>query len=333
MKFDREKAKEDLLKRTKESYNSKDFAGAGPAYLKPLPRPFWKCKEGKHIFDLIPWVASDKYPSPKGEIKPGDIVYKLDIWVHQNVGPMDIQVLCPAYNYGERCPVCEKVKELRSEDAPKEKLDPIRAKRRTIYNMFCFDNNVEEAKGVQVWEVAHFFIEQKLASLSERPRGGGHIIFADPDSGMSISFERKGSGPENTQYLGHQFVLREGYVVEDELLDQAVPLEEYLIRSSYDELYALFYGTAPKEQTATEEPGFTPSRLRSRTAPAQGANISGEDKCPAGGTFGKDVDKLIQCNTCDVYNKCALFSEKAAEETKQPDQTAAPTTLRRRRNV
>ena len=75
MKFDREKAKEDLLKRTKESYNSKDFAGAGPAYLKPLPRPFWKCKEGKHIFDLIPWVASDKYPSPKGEIKPGDIVY------------------------------------------------------------------------------------------------------------------------------------------------------------------------------------------------------------------------------------------------------------------
>ena len=38
----------------------------------------------------------------------------------------------------------------------------MKAKRRTLYLIWCRDNNTEEEKGIQIWDVANWFIEDKL---------------------------------------------------------------------------------------------------------------------------------------------------------------------------
>jgi len=345
MKFDRNKAREDLLAQTQLSFQTKDFAGLGASYLKPLPRPSWSCKEGKHLIDIIPWIAGDNFPNPK--VKPGAFVYHLDVFIHRNIGPTDSQFLCLASNFQKRCPICEKLKELRLASAEKELIDAVRPKRRTVYNIVCLDTSMEEEKGVQVWELAHFFMEQKLASLAERPRTGGFVGFADPDTGKSISFERKGSGFENTQFLGHQFVDREGYIIPDALLEQAVPLEEFLVIPTYDELYESFYNKKPAPD---EDGGGTQPRrlMRGQKTPAEDSN----NPCKFGGVFGKSIDNLVQCNECDLYDECAIASKgepvpvaqeqtsgtrrRAPQETQEAPAAPAPaesTTRVRRRTL
>ncbi len=340
MAYDRQKAKDDLLRRTKHSYDTKDFAGVGPAYMKQLPRPYWKCKEGKHMFDVIPWVAGPNFPDP--EVNEGDFVYVLDIWVHQNVGPMGISMLCPAHTFkGKSCPICEKVKQMRDEEADKASIDAVRAKRRVLYNIFCFDSAQEEAKEVQIFEVSHWFMERNLAALSENPKTGGHIIFADPDVGKSISFERKGSGLENTQYLGHQFLDREGAVIDDALLDQAVQLEEFLIIPTYKELYETFYN---KKLTENEDRGYVdagennpPSRRSRQQQSAQETtreeapeSTLEKGKCAFGGIFGTDIDKLIQCNDCPLYIECGVEKSKEDKSSDAKVPASSGNTLRRR---
>jgi hypothetical protein len=263
----RKNLQEDLLKRSQESYDKKDETGRFGTYFKAKSElndmEFWKCSEAEHQIDIIPWLAGNNYPSKSYDIKEGDIAIVLDLWIHYNVGPNEDSVVCPARNYSNPCPICEHVNELRKEedsddDVIKEKLP----KRRSVYQIVCYDSNEEESKGVQIWEVSHYFMERHLTELSQKPKRGGFIPYADPDEGKQIYFKRKGQGQFNTEYMAHQFLDRD-YVIDDDILDMAIPLDEAIIVLNYEELKNKYWGGSEEEATDPDDeakPEAKPSR-------------------------------------------------------------------------
>lgn len=240
---------DELLKRTAEAYQRvNEYGKYGRFYADPggSQLKLWKCREGEHLIDIIPFIAGANHL----QVDQGKPTYVLDSWVHQKVGINENDYLCLTRNYGEPCPVCEHLANKRLgnlTDKEEKALSKKGPKRRCLYNIVCRDSAREEDKGVQIWEVAHFLFEEKILAIARQPRGGGFIPFSSLDNGRTICFERRGSGPENTQYLGYKFVDRQE-PISDECWKSAYILDELLHRPDYAEVHEALYcglGGAP----------------------------------------------------------------------------------------
>ncbi len=245
-----------LLKRTEEAHQRiNEYGKFGRFYTAPkgdsAPLKVWKCKEGEHIIDIIPFLAGSMHH----QVKEGEPTYLLDIWVHQKVGLDENDIVCLARNYNEPCPICEFLNAKRLEkDLPEEAKEALKAlnpKRRCLYNIVCYDSTREEERGVQLWEVAHFLFEKKILSVARNPRGGGFTPFSSPDNGKSIYFEREGSGATNTQYLGHKFIERQ-YPVDNAILEQAYILDELLVKLPYEKIKEALLGGLAQPNKSTK---------------------------------------------------------------------------------
>lgn len=243
-----------LLKRTEEAHQRiNEYGKFGRFYTAKGEKPLkiWKCKEGEHIIDIIPFLAGSMHH----QVREGEPTYLLDLWVHQKVGLDENDVVCLARNYNEPCPICEYLNARRLEkgltDEAEELLKTLNPKRRCLYNIVCSDSTREEDRGVQLWEVAHFLFEKKILSVARNPRGGGFVPFSSPDNGKSIYFEREGSGAMNTQYLGHKFIERQSTIT-DEILEDAYILDELIIKLSYDEMKKALTGGLVKQEKEIE---------------------------------------------------------------------------------
>jgi hypothetical protein len=237
-----------LLKRTEEAHQRiNEYGKFGRFYVARGEKPLktWKCKEGEHIIDIVPFLAGPNHH----QVREGEPTYLLDIWVHQKVGMDENDVVCLARNYDQPCPICEfinaqRLKKNLDEEA-EEALKALNPKRRCLYNIVCSDSTREEDRGVQLWEVAHFLFEKKILSVARNPRGGGFVPFSSPNNGKSIYFEREGSGVTNTQYLGHKFIERQSEIT-DAILEDAYILDELIIKLSYEEMQEAFLGGLAK---------------------------------------------------------------------------------------
>jgi len=332
MKRDRKAMREALLKRTQESHERREDSGRFGSIFKDIPGlQMWKCGAAEHVVDIIPFVAGADNPTEK----QGDVAYVMETWVHYGVGVNEDAFVCPARTFNRECPICEYQKKLREED-PDENEDLIKSlnpKRRAIYNIVCRDNDKEEAKGVQVWDVAHWFMERHLTPLAKKPKGGGFILFADPDLGKSISFERKGSGATNSEFLGHKFIDREE-PISDEELDGAYCLDEIVKVPTYEELNDTFWGSKGKkeseqseelEEPEPEEPEEkekeakpTIALRRKQREERKAKKLVTENRCPGGGQFGVDLDTLEACDECSIWEECAKRAD-ALEAAKDDD--------------
>jgi len=408
MAIDRSAMKKQLAERNREAYESKDDSGRYKSFLANLfGRPKWKCSEDEHTIDILPWVCGPNMPLKNGKVIPeGTWCHYLDIFVHYKVGPNENQYICLQNNYGKPCPVCEEYARMaqildpNNNEADKRELSALRASRRTVFAIICYDKASEEDKGPQIWEVAHGFMLKELAERSQRPRGGGNILYADPDTGKSIFFRRKGTSQFSTEYTSHEFLDRT-YVIEDEILEMVPSLDQCLYIPTYEEVFRELHGHGPGEsgpaplrrRRAAEPEDSTPSRRRPRStsAPEEGRSappsrrasapsksrveedlepeaqedllddlteddISQDEtdaeapsaaddsrmrprgrgqeesndkssKCPGGGTFGVDIDKLDACAVCEVYDPCGAREEELAAEARKKD---APAGRRRR---
>lgn len=215
---------------------------------------FFSCKEGQHIVDILPWEAGADMPLDEQGVpvtEENEFDYVLDLYVHQNVGKMQQPFVCPFENFGLPCPICEYIKANR---LPKKEWNKKRAKRRSIYLLWDRTTPEEEKKGVQIFDAAHFFMEEKILEIALQPRGGGYEVFSEPDTGKSVCWTRKGSGAENTNYLGHRFIDRES-PIPDRILDQTFSLDSVInMHPSYDVMKKEF---GPQAGVA-EEPEETP---------------------------------------------------------------------------
>ena len=335
---------EERMKRSEETKDS--FGSFKTIFKDSVPaEKFWKCGKGQHLIDIIPYKAGKFDPVAE----EGEDTYVLDLWVHQGVGVLDAQYVCPLRNYGKPCPICEEIKRLKSEDDYDEDLvKSLQPKRRVIYNIFCQDNPEEEAKGVQIWEVAHWFAERQFISLARIPAKHGKveqrmIYFPDPDVGVSIAFSRDGVGATSTSYSGYQFVDREDKEYIKELMKDAFVLDEIIHIPTYEEIERDFKGLEEEEETEDainieeafegeeqreeeyeeeeleseedeneKEESVVDERTKRRLERKKKSTKKNkkEEECPFGHIFGDDIDAYDDCDNCPVYDKC----EEAYEE-------------------
>ncbi len=338
----RDRMKTAMQDRTKEAYSRKDSSGLFKTYLdagKLNGISQYKAPKGITILDIIPYEVGENDPNNK----PGDFAYVLDVLVHMEVGAAGERIVCLS-QYGLPCPVCEKIKALNAEQADyKTVIKPLVAKRRTLYNVIIRENAAEEKKGVQLFEMAHFFLEKNIATLAKNPRKGGYLVFSDPDTGKSISFNRTGTGADNTGYDAYQFVDRPEPITDEELKG-ARCLDDLLLIRDYDAVYNILHASPPgrlqereeieennEEQEQEPEPPPEPQRRVNRPNPTpynkpqeqepepkpttaeerkaarkQRPTQDTELACPIeGGEFGKSCDEYDECDTCVIYKQCA----------------------------
>ena len=228
MAIDRRAAKAALLARTQESANKAEDSGRFMSYIsQEIPIKAFRPHSGQegNILSLVPFAVGNHYPSRTyPNVRPGDLTYLLDIFIHGNIGVNDDSYVCPNRNYGARCPVCENAQEVRDQipdeifDQQNPESDPdyghlvklfnkLKARRRCVYNVLDWTNeNNPDAlvTGVRYWEVSHWLFEKNLIAAAKLPRGGGYVNFSDLDEGKDIFFLMEGKG-KSTKYVGIRF--------------------------------------------------------------------------------------------------------------------------------
>jgi hypothetical protein len=252
------KRRSNLGRRTKQQSSTKDKRGRLATIFKKDSIPegveFWKCNEGEHLIDILPWFAGDNMPlddfgNPVS--KKGQDDYVLDLFVHTYIGSMKEPFICPYENFGEPCPICEHMKANFIDD--KDLYDKLRPKRRTVYLIWVHDSREEEKKGVQIWEVAHYFMEAELSELAKLPRGGGVVEFAHADEGKSIAFNKKGKGKTGIKFSAYKFIDRDEEIP-DRILDKTFPVDSIVnMHPSYKAIEKAFKSTMSSYVPADEE--------------------------------------------------------------------------------
>jgi len=354
----RARIKAAIQDRTRESYDRRDDSGQFKNIFKDeFSGKLWKCGEGEHQIDPIPYVCGNNDP----KLHPGEDAYVLHLWVHYGVGVNQDAYICPARSgYNKPCPICEYREDLRrGDDFDQDLVKELTPKHRNILNILCYDSEKEEGKGVQIFDVAHWFFEKHFSELAKMPsRGVGKstdsfIYYADPTEGKTLCFTRKGTS-RNTEFIGHKFLDRD-YTIPDEILDAAFPIDDCVNYHTYDEIKTAFLGgssdVAPVEEAsapapppvqegglrprrtmntppAEPSPAATPrARTRPNPSPAPPA-ATDEMVCPVeGGTFGKDCENFTECNGCPLWNPCSEEADRmiAEAEGAQPEPQAKPT--------
>ena len=362
MAIDRKKMKEALISRTQKG-GRKGRIGQGIFKDDIGEVNIWSCKEGDHIIDIIPYEA--------GRIdtitKTGDPTYCFELYVHRDVGPtQDQRVICLAETLGEACPICEHRRLLQKEGSDEANWKPLFPKQRNIYNIVCYDTDKEESKGVQIWEVAWFYMEKHLLKLAKGPmqrgsRKGGssgidpNIAFADPDDGRSICFNVETEGKEYHEYTAHQFEKRD-YEISDEILESAHCIDEMIKIPTYAEVHELYWGE-PLDgeeneieediEEIEEEPKPVGRKKSNETKrrkiieevieediPEEAIMANNnETECPVGGEFGVDTNEYENCDSCEIWESCVKSKENDVEDEDEIEEEEVQKPVRRKSKV
>lgn len=303
-----------MQKAIQQSNQSVNDTGGFRTYVKKTPRPMMgKIPAGTLVFDIIPFIAERDF----GVIKAGTAQYVLDVWAHTNIGPTKDSVICPAATLGLPCPICEERSRLEASGAPQEAIKELKPKRRVVYNVWVHDTaRVEENKGVQILEGAHFSFEKNIQAIARNPVTGEFIFFADIDTGKSVAFTRTGTGAKDTRYDGFMFVDRRA-PIPDAIVAQSVALESYVEVLSYDELASKFRAV-PKERL--QEPDDVPAGgyggynaapaaapVYGQTAPVYGQTAPVAPAAPAAPVYGQTAP-----TAAPVYGQTAPTAPVAA---------------------
>lgn len=332
------KRKQDLMQRHQESQERKNERPQSFfSYIdtKKLPEgtQMWYEKDGKHRIDVVPFFTENELPT--GE-QPGDIVIYLDLWVHQNVGPVKKQFLCPKNNWQEPCPICEYISEMSriGKRLPKAEWNQVKPKRRTAMFVWVHDSNETEELGLQIWEVAHFFFINHIEELAELTSTGEPIIWSDPDEGKMIVFKKattKSKDQTSVEMLGHALVDRPE-PIPNEILDQTFDLTELVyLHPTYEEIADEFFGKGEREddpEPSSESEDRKPKQLETTKEPESEPELEPDDIpfdkpdgdiCPAPeGTFGESCDLLAECQDCEVWDECANKKDEISNTPEPP---------------
>jgi hypothetical protein len=341
----RQQMKEEMAQRHQESYNSKDDSGRFKSVLikENLGNtPMWKCSEDEHFINIIPFIAGVNHP----KVAPGKWAYFLDYFLHRKVGVNEDNYVCMARTYNKPCPICNHQAELRKGDSYDEDfVKSLNPTRRALYNIECLDSDKEIKKGIQLFDVSHYLFEKELAEKAKKPRGGGFTLFSNAEEGKIVFFRKSGSGATNTEYKAFDFMDREE-IISDELLDNALCLDELLHIPTFEEVEAAFFGstggTDEVSEQAKEEGKVEAEEERRRPAtrrstpeekPAEEPTTnttSAEDfSCP--GDPETDFNTFEVCDVCPDFADCeveynaAVAKAEAEEAAKKAAEAEAVT--------
>jgi hypothetical protein len=233
-----------------------------------------------------------------------------------------------AKTYSEPCPICEfRGEKAKDPDSSEEEIKALKPSRRAIYAIW---DGKDQRAGVQIWEVAHWFMEHPIQAIVKKPKGGGLVDFPHPDHGKSVAFEIKMVG-KNKDYIGHQFVDRDE-PIPDEILEKVPTIDELLHVPTYDEVHAAFFGASLSDMRKEPEPTEPESEIgeefqeefepeaESEDIPAPQLEVVSPKKkimekegaaptCPYeefGIHFGdpEHSDTFQECSSCNIREEC-----------------------------
>jgi hypothetical protein len=332
----RESRLDQLRRRQKES---KENAGKSPFsydrfFEVPDNIPLWNPKgdeKGKaHYIDLLPFIMGDKVPTniPSQKTQPGEWDYKLEVFIHRNVGTNDKVVLCPYGNFGLPCPICEHARDLLADTTDDDERKAIKQekypKRYVLYNVWVHDDTAEEEKGVQIWSVPHFFFEDKIKDLESED--GSEVIIGDisNDFGRQIKFIIEKKGKSNTEYKGHSFKKRVGYEIPANFGEEgAYQLDSFLKPLlSYDDLSDMYWGRENKKQDKDEQ-DEAPTR-RTLNTQKQEPKETKEDKPLTLRTLNRQTENAPETSGKEEAKDTSESAPESAPENKSSERSEAP---------
>ena len=249
-------SREDVRRNAQKSGDRRDF------FRLPKGVALWEPeKAGQHLIDIVPYET--KSASHPDNIEPGMVWYKHPFQVHKNVGPNNIEVVCPG-SIGKRCPICEeRAKLTKNWDENAEQIKALNFQNWVAYNIL----NPDDKDGVMVF--AYSFGKFAKPLQKELDEGAEDILhFYDvTDEGRTLKVRFSDATFEGRKYLEAtriDFQARPE-MDEDEVLGRTVCLEECFNILAYDKLKALFLQLDPDETTGdkgkkpkAEEPAEEP---------------------------------------------------------------------------
>ena len=327
--------------------------------------------KAKNEIDIVEFrITQDWYPKLKcrgggtcGDLGlvPGELDYKLEIPVHQRIGPNKKDHLCPMDAFGEACPVCEEkfaLLEKNNNKWDRATMGPLNASWRDFYNVWNYATNRFEP-----WQVAYTSFEKILQDALDL--AGEELYPWAWDDGRTIEFlaREKPLGEGNTWNEPQipSFFKRDPYP--ETVVDEVWGFDQYVKITSYDEIAADFYGMGDgvtsdeqpepvKEQpttrsrsrgraAATQEPEQPKTRSRSRTTqtqddlPFKSQDSGGSSPCPFGHNWGHDVNNTLDCKNCgdDDFNACIDENDRLKEHPDFPEPAPEPAPTSRRRST
>ena len=300
----RERAKQtayDAQKEYEESYKSKDDRGTmiGSVFKKDILQEMgveiWRPDVGEHVVDVIPFLAGNQHPA----IAPGQRTYKVDFWAHQRIGSMNEFFVCNAKVWKKPDPICTFLDSQGYIEDKKEyqAIKVIKPSRRCAYLVWVHDNEEQEAKGIQIFEVAHFFFEKKVTEISRLPRGGGYVDWTCYDTGRHVYWTIGVTGTYETpdgrkgdsiEYTAFQLIPRDNPAIPDHILAQSFALDEVIkMNPTNKEMNLAFYGREDGPETL---PTKKADRLTQKSILDRARETVQED----------DVKELIENLVCEV---------------------------------
>jgi len=224
---------ESMAERTKRRAEKlKSFVGRhliipdGVSMLKP--------SKGVNMWDILPYMVKvDHHP----DAKPGEPWYVRRYYIHKNVGPEEVTVICPT-TIGKRCPICEEHARLRKDEtADEDVVKGLRKKERELFNIF--DTRNPDA-GVQIFDTPTFFFSDMLEDHI-RTGEAQKLTFWECQNGSTLKVTMGESDyGDALKAKIIDFVAREDY--DDSVVEQTHDLDAMLVCPTYEELQKLFLG-------------------------------------------------------------------------------------------
>jgi hypothetical protein len=226
----------------------------------------WFKPQARNLIDIIPFIAQadwiDKLRRADGKRlgrKPGQAIYKLEVPVHQRIGPETRDIFCLKEGLGLKCYVCEERSTLNWDEDRKE-MEDLRAKWRVFYNVI--DKRADNGDAILLWEVSyHLFEKEMLAEkkIESEERDDETISITHLEKGQSIRFRapdktipgREGGTITFKEYKSFDFKPRtKKYKMS--IMEEAHPLDLMVRIPTYEEGRALFLGV--EEEERVEDP-------------------------------------------------------------------------------
>lgn len=334
-----QKRREERLRRMRDRQTQEQRFSYKRAYEIPEDVPRYQIKDGENRLDIIPYKISNPL-NPAVAIhgfEVGELDYFQQLEVHQSVGVRNNQYLCAKRMFSKPCFICEMQIDLYDQNE-REEAKALYPKQRAVYNVIDLD---EPEKGIQVWEVSYFWVENELRKLAAaKSKRGPAIVFGDYEIGKTITFIAAEEKPWGMKPGNFNFEDREPY--DASICDKAYPLDQYYVMPDYEEVQKDYLQVTSE---IDEEPAPAPRRERGRVIndvekiEPEPEKKSFEDyadegekflednptlepepeaekprrrrreqtnKCPYGHRFGNDFDKHDDCTECsdDTYDKC-----------------------------
>lgn len=202
-------------------------------------------------FDIIP------FPAGKGNrfAGEGELYFEKTVFVHAQVGPNKAPKVCNERTFGKPCAICEHRKQLQKDaDVEEEVIKSLYPKERQGFNILLHEDGGQE-KELMFMEMAYWnfgkTLNMKIAGADKDEDGNGEYdFFADPEIGLTlrVSFIEDSMGKGSYIRAGDiEFKERRKPITED-ILEQAIPLDECIVPENYKELSQLFMQTNEAEE-------------------------------------------------------------------------------------